>query len=76
LILYYKNAIIEVMKGINWVAMSIGCLECGVDSYVIGTFKTKDAAQKAAEREEILYAHGEFYDGQRDFRIFEITVKK
>jgi len=58
-----------------YVAIDVGCHECGVDSEVIGTFKAvKEAEEACTKRTE---ETGNWRDmGQSIPRVFEITVEE
>ena len=53
-----------------YVAVDIGCLECGESSDVLGIFKDKKQAQKVLDEAEELQAKD--WHGEHCFEIFEI----
>ena len=55
-----------------FVAVDIGCIECGEDSNVLGIFATKEQAGKACDKardEELKKWHG-----QHSFEVFEAKL--
>lgn len=56
-----------------YVAIDVGCHECGVGSEVIGAFKTEEEAEKAAE--ERSDSHGDWRDGGQSIpEVFEVEL--
>jgi len=60
----------------KYLAMDIGCIECGEGSHVIGIFKTRQEAQKAIEKyldpDHRWGKKGRI--GQHSEEIFEVTI--
>jgi len=60
-----------------YLAFDIGCIECGEDSAVIGVFKTRDEADKAAieyvTSDGLGWGRPE-WGGQHRQEVFEIEV--
>lgn len=52
-----------------YIAVDIGCIECGEESSVIGIFKDKGLAEKACRREQEIQK--ENWHGEHHFEIFE-----
>lgn len=57
------------MKGL-WLVFNIGCIECGVSSNVVGVFKSKETADKIAERLDCNHNWRE--GGQNSYDVFEL----
>jgi hypothetical protein len=53
-----------------YVAVDIGCIECGEDSNVLGVFTTKKDAEIACEQAE--KKQKENWSGQHSFEIFNV----
>jgi hypothetical protein len=53
-----------------FLVINIGCIECGVSSQVVGLFKTKEEADKIADKciEKYYWRHG----GQNEFTVFPL----
>jgi hypothetical protein len=54
---------------LRYIAMQIGCLECGEGSVVLGVFRDRADAQRVCTELE-----DEWDSSSRDFRVFEIGV--
>lgn len=54
-----------------YVAVDIGCIECGESSAVLGIFTDQPAAEAACERAEAKQAAN--WRGQHSFEVFEIA---
>lgn len=55
-----------------YLAMDIGCIECGESSKVIGIYKAELEAETACNLAEIEQAKD--WHGQHHFKVFEIEV--
>lgn len=56
-----------------YVVIDIGCHECGVDSEVVAAYKTRRAAEKAAERRDA--ENGGWREGGRTIAtVFEVPL--
>lgn len=56
-----------------YVAMDIGCIECGQDSKCLGVFKHEDQAIQAIKNAEIDFETNPPYPyGQHNFEYFEM----
>ena len=64
-----KNLLIETMK--KYLAFSIGCLECHLDSEVIGVYSTEKKAWRAIEGFEALNGDG---GSSYSHEVFQIKV--
>lgn len=53
-----------------YVAVDIGCIECGEESAVLGVFTDREAAEAVRSSQEKIQA--EHWMGQHSFEIFEI----
>lgn len=53
-----------------YVAVDIGCIECGEPSNVIGIFTNKEQAKAICE--EYKRRYDEHHSGQHEFEIFEV----
>ena len=58
----------------RWLAFDIGCIECGEDSAVIGTFQTRQEAEAAAEKERA--AQKANWNGQHSMEIFDLLAAR
>jgi hypothetical protein len=58
-------------EGLVWVAVDIGCLECGESSSVIGLYATKAEAESAAAGDE---QRQNWEQGQHSFQVFEAAL--
>jgi hypothetical protein len=54
-----------------YVAVDIGCIECGESSNVIGIFTDKEKAEQALDTHEKYQA--KHWHGQHSFEIFEVS---
>jgi hypothetical protein len=54
----------------RWLAFDIGCIECGEESGVIGTFDTEAEAEHAADAAEI--DHEKNWHGQHCFMVYDL----
>lgn len=54
-----------------YVAVDIGCIECGEDSAVLGVFTTEGEAKEVAE--EHMQRHEKNWHGQHHFDVFEVS---
>lgn len=54
-----------------YVAIDIGCIECGEESKVLGIFTTKGAAEAAAEGHRAWQS--EHWSGQHEFEVHEVA---
>jgi len=52
-----------------FVAVDIGCIECGEDSAVLGVFTSRSRARRVADKARA--AQQENWHGQHDFRVFK-----
>lgn len=57
---------------IVFVAVDIGCIECGEDSDVLGIFTTKEQAEKACN--EAGDKQSKNWRGQHNFEVFEAQL--
>lgn len=55
-----------------YVAVDIGCIECGEMSNVLGVFDSKDRAEQVAE--EHSFRQSEHWQGQHSFEVFEVPA--
>lgn len=55
----------------RYVAVDVGCLECGEESYVLGVFDREEDAVMVAE--ECASAQNAHWGGQHDFRVFPVA---
>ncbi|NYV67599.1 hypothetical protein HYI36_20175 [Bacillus sp. Gen3] len=53
-----------------FVAVDIGCIECGESSNVLGVFTSKSVADKVVRDHEKRQSH--HWGGQHSFEVFEI----
>lgn len=58
----------------RWLAFDIGCIECGEDSDVIGTFDTQAEAEEACD--SAMKKHCANWHGQHSFQVFDLTEAK
>ncbi len=56
-----------------YVAMDLGCMECGVSSSLIGVFLSKKAAEDACAAAEVLYDSTEWRDGGQAYTQIFVT---
>lgn len=54
----------------RWLAFDIGCIECGENSAVIGTYPTEEEARAAAESEAERQAAD--WHGQHSMEVFDL----
>lgn len=54
----------------SWILMDIGCLECEVETQVVGVFSDKGAAE--AIRRRLCATHSWRDGGQHQFQIFQM----
>lgn len=55
-----------------YVVIDVGCHECGVDSEVVGTYRTPQTAEKAAQKRSA--ETGDWREGGQSIpQVFEIT---
>lgn len=55
-----------------FVAVDIGCIECGEKSAVLGVFETKEEAESVCN--EHAGRHQEKWDGQHSFEVFRVPA--
>lgn len=53
-----------------WVAVDIGCIECGETSAVLGVFSSKEQAQSACDEHQARLAQTR--SGQHSFEVFGV----
>lgn len=51
----------------RWLVMDIGCIECGVPTYVVGTYDTENEAKAVSEA-----CGGVSYNGQHSVEVFDL----
>ena len=56
----------------KWLAFDIGCIECGEESAVIGTYATKEEAEAACKAAQ--EAQEKNWRGQHSMEVFEIPL--
>ncbi len=56
----------------RWLVFNVGCIECGVDSAVVGTYDTEQEAEAIANICESSLAWRQ--DGQNSFEVFDLTA--
>ena len=55
-----------------WLVFNVGCIECGVDSNVVGLYETEEEALRIARacREELHWRQ----QGQNAFEVFDLRI--
>lgn len=55
-----------------WILVDIGCIECGEQSDIVGTFTSEAAANRVCAQ---LLSNDEarFHGGQHDYEVFELS---
>ena len=58
----------------RYLVFNVGCIECGVSSNVVGTYKTKEEAEKVSEimSEKLHWRE----HGQNSFEVFDLEAKQ
>ena len=56
----------------KWLAFDVGCIECGEESKVIGTYATKEQAEAACEKEA--EEQEKNWTGQHSMEVFELPI--
>lgn len=54
---------------VYYVAIDIGCLECGEESAFLGVFSSEDRAQRVCDKAE--ESQGNNWHGQHSFEVFK-----
>ena len=60
-----------------WLVFDVGCIECGEDSTVVGVYRTRDEAERAAEAYRPQDADGwgrPEWNGQHDVSVYPIEI--
>jgi hypothetical protein len=58
----------------RWLAFDVGCIECGEDSAVIGTYDTEAEAEAACETTAEEQARN--WSGQHSMEVFDLLATK
>lgn len=58
------------MKGPYFVALDIGCIECGESSHILGIFTTEKAAKDVCDKTEELQE--KYWSGQHEFLVISV----
>lgn len=55
-----------------YVAVDVGCIECGENSAVLGVFESKERAEQVAK--EHYSRQSDHWHGQHSFEVFEVPA--
>ena len=58
----------------KYLAFCIGCLECGLDSNVIGVYLTRREAQRACNEEMLFKGGPDGFPNHFEAEVFEIEI--